>query len=172
MGRDKASLEYQGEPLARRVAEVLSEVGDRVIVASGDGARLAWLGLEQVPDAIPESGPLSGILAGLEHADTPLVAVAAVDMPFASAALFRFLAGLWSGEDAVVPATERGAEPLHAVYAASAAPALRDRLERGERSAWRALESLRVRTVREAEWAATDPSATFSRNLNRPEDLD
>jgi molybdopterin-guanine dinucleotide biosynthesis protein A len=171
MGMDKAALEFEGEPLAMRVAGILSDVADRVIVASGDGARLGWLGLEQVPDVVPEAGPLSGIVAGLEHADTPLVAVAAVDMPFVNAGLFRLLADRWSGEDAVVPVTDRGAEPLHAVYAASAAATLRSRLESGERSIIRALGSLRIRTVVRAEWAAADPSAAFARNLNLPEDL-
>jgi molybdopterin-guanine dinucleotide biosynthesis protein A len=171
MGMDKAALEFGGEPLAVRVARILSDVADRVLVASGDGARLGWLGLEQVPDVIPEAGPLSGIVAGLEHADTPLVAVAAVDMPFASAALFRFLADQWSGDDAVVPVTDRGAEPLHAVYAARAAAPLKSRLDSGERSILRALRSLRIRTVGRAAWEAADPSAAFARNLNLPEDL-
>jgi len=171
MGRDKASLEFEGEPLARRVAAVLSDVADRVLVASGDGSRLEWLGLEQVPDAVPDAGPLSGIVAGLERAETPLVAVAAVDMPFASPELFRFLARLWSGEDVVLPVTERGAEPLHAVYAAAAAGALRDVLESGERSVWRAVTSLRSRNVGEEEWRNADPLAAFARNVNRPEDL-
>ena len=51
MGVDKAGIEFEGEPLARRLAAVLGAVSDRVVVASGDGRRLAWLGLEQVPGA-------------------------------------------------------------------------------------------------------------------------
>ena len=171
MGRDKASLDFEGEPLARRVARILGVVAPRVIVASGDGSRLGWLGLEQVADVEPDAGPLAGIVAGLEHAHTPLVAVAAVDMPFASADLFRFLAGLWAGEDAVVPLTDRGMEPLHAVYAAGAAPALRALLASGERSTWRALESVRARVVGEGDWRSADPDSAFAHNLNRPEDL-
>jgi molybdopterin-guanine dinucleotide biosynthesis protein A len=171
MGTDKAALVFEGEPLARRVARVLVEVAETVLVASGDGSRLGWLGLEQVADAVPEAGPLSGIVAGLERAGTPLVAVVAVDMPFASAELLRFLAALWSGEDAVVPVTKRGAEPLHAVYATESAGALRESLESGDRSVSRAVAALRVRTVGPAEWSAADPSASFSRNVNRPQDL-
>jgi molybdopterin-guanine dinucleotide biosynthesis protein A len=171
MGLDKAALEFEGVPLARRVASVLAEVADRVVVASGDGARLGWLGLEQVPDVVPDAGPLSGLVAGLELATTPLVAVAAVDMPFANAALFRFLADLWSGEDAVVPVTDYGTQPLHSVYATRATPLLRTGLDSGERAVRRAVESLRVRTVGRSEWAALDPSGSFARNLNYPEDL-
>jgi len=171
MGADKAGLEFQGEPLARRVAAVLGRVAERVVVASGDGRRLAWLGLEQVPDAIPMAGPLSGIVAGLEGVGTTLVAVAAGDMPFASDSVFRLLVGRWTGEDAVVPVSSRGHEPLHAVYAARAAPEIRARLEQGERSVLRCLDGLRVREVPPDQWTTVDPAGAFAHNLNRPEDL-
>jgi molybdopterin-guanine dinucleotide biosynthesis protein A len=171
MGTDKALIRFEGEPLARRVADVLAQVAGRVIVASGDGDRLGWLGLEQVADPIPDAGPLAGLVAGLERADTPLVAVAAVDMPFASARLLRVLADRWDGEAAVVPSSARGREPLHAVYAAKAAPPLRTALERGERSVVRALSALRVLELPPAEWRHADPEGAFARNLNRPQDV-
>jgi molybdopterin-guanine dinucleotide biosynthesis protein A len=76
MGRDKTAPDFlfEGEPLAARVARLLREACDEVIVASGDGERLAWLGLPQVADAIPGSGPLRGLVAGLEAAKHQLVA--------------------------------------------------------------------------------------------------
>jgi molybdopterin-guanine dinucleotide biosynthesis protein A len=171
MGMDKAQLEFEGEPLARRVAAVLAQVAARGIVASGDGARLGWLRLEQVRDAVPGAGPLGGLVAGLEAAHTPLVAAAAVDLPFASAPLFRLLADEWSGEDAVVPLSDRGPEPLHAVYATRAAAAFRAALDRGERSVVRALEGMRVRTVPRRDGERVEPEGAFARNLNAPEDL-
>jgi molybdopterin-guanine dinucleotide biosynthesis protein A len=132
---------------------------------------LAWLGLEQIPDAVPGAGPLAGIVAGLQCARTSLVAVAAVDMPHASEGVFCLLAERWQGEAAVVPVTDRGREPLHAVYSVRAAPKLQARLESGERSVLRCLAGLRVQEVTSAEWAEADPAGTFARNLNRPEDL-
>jgi molybdenum cofactor guanylyltransferase len=171
MGRDKAEIEFEGQPLARRVADVLAEVAGRVLVASGDGNRLAWLGLDQIADVLPDAGPLSGIVAGLERSETALVAVAAVDMPFASAPLYRLLADRWSGQDAVVPVSERGREPLHALYAADAAAQLRVLLEHGERSVLRALTGLRILDVPPSEWRGVDPDGAFARNVNLPRDL-
>jgi molybdenum cofactor guanylyltransferase len=171
MGMDKAELEFEGEPLARRVAAILAQVAPRVIVASGDGVRLGWLGLEQVSDVLPGAGPVGGLVAGLEAAHTPLVAAAAVDLPFASPPLFRLLADAWSGEDAVVPLSDRGPEPLHAVYATRAAAGLRAALDRGERSVVRTLEGLRVRTIPRRDWERVEPEGAFARNLNAPEDL-
>jgi molybdopterin-guanine dinucleotide biosynthesis protein A len=171
MGVDKASLEFEGRPLAARVLEALREVSAEVLVASGDGRRLAWLGARQVPDAIPQAGPLSALVAGLERARQPVTAVVAVDMPFASPAVLRLLADLVEEHDAAVPVTDAGLQPLHAVYAAGAAPLLRRQLDRGERSVRRALSALSVREVRPEEWLPADPTGRFAGNLNLPEDL-
>jgi molybdenum cofactor guanylyltransferase len=173
MGRDKASLEFDGEALVARVARRLAACCDQVLIASGDGERLGWvgLGLPQVPDAVPDRGPLGGIVAGLEAASNELVAVVAVDMPFANADLFRLLAADRTDEDAVVPVGVGGPEPLHAVYARTAIVPLSACLDAGVLSVRRALEGLRVRYVEEELWRAADPSGRFASNVNLPNDL-
>ncbi|MFL5798256.1 MAG: molybdenum cofactor guanylyltransferase [Actinomycetota bacterium] len=171
MGADKSDLLFDGEPLARRVAAVLAQTCVEVVVASGDGRRLDWLGLPQVADVIPDAGPLAGLVAGLEVARTELVAVIAVDMPFASPAVLELLAERRDGQDAVVPRSHGGIEPLHAVYARTAAGPLRTALESGEHSVRRALAGMDVLVVEPDEWRAADPTGRFSWNVNRPEDL-
>jgi molybdopterin-guanine dinucleotide biosynthesis protein A len=171
MGADKAELRFEGEPLVRLVADLLARACGEVAVASGDGRRLAWLGLPQVADVVPSAGPLAGLVAGLEVARTELVAVVAVDMPFASPAVLELLAERWDGQDAVVPRSDAGLEPLHAVYARAAAGRLRAALESGERSVQRALAGMDVLVVEPDEWRAADPTGRFSWNVNRPEDL-
>jgi molybdopterin-guanine dinucleotide biosynthesis protein A len=171
MGRDKALITLDGEPLAARAVRLLSGVCDDVVVASGDGHRLDSLGLAQVADTVPGTGPLAGIVAGLQAARHPLVAVIAVDMPGASPGVLELLAALWGGEAAVVPCAEGRWEPLHAVYARRAAPALRSFLEDGRRSVKEALSEAGVRLVERDRWEVADPSGAFARNLNTPEDL-
>jgi molybdopterin-guanine dinucleotide biosynthesis protein A len=171
MGRDKASLLFEGRPLAERAAAALGEACDEVLVASGDGRRLAWLGLEQVADAAPDAGPLAGIVGGLERAGNDLLAVVAVDMPFASSSLLRLLAQSWRGEDVVAPVSDRGPEPLHAVYSKSALPELRARLSEGTHTMRVVLAGLRRREVDAEAWSRADPSGRFCTNLNTPEDL-
>ena len=171
MGRDKAELDFEGEPLAARVMGCLRQVCGEVLVASGDGSRLGWLGVPQVPDAIPGVGPLGGIVAGLERASFDVVAVVAVDMPYANAGLLRLLAALRHDEDAVIPVSERGSEPLHAVYTKAAGTAFRRALQEGERSVHRAVRSLRVREVGPDVWRRVDPEGRFAINVNRPEDV-
>jgi molybdopterin-guanine dinucleotide biosynthesis protein A len=171
MGTDKALMEFQGEPLAQRVLRALRAVCDHVLVASGDGSRLGSLGVPQVADVVTDAGPLGGIMAGLEAAATDLVAVVAVDMPFASAEVLRLLAERWDGQDAVVPATDRGPEPLHAVYSRSAAATLRQQLESGVFTMHRVLERIQTLVVGEQDWRVADPSGRFAVNVNLPGDL-
>lgn len=171
MGVDKALLRVGGRTLAARALAVLATVCDEVLVASGDGRRLDDLAVAQVADALPEAGPLGGIVAGLEAAHHELVAVVAVDLPYANAALLELLAGRWSGEPAVVARADGRLQPLHAVYTRAAAPLLRARLVEGQRSITRALHALRARVVEPVEWAPADPAGRFALNVNRPEDL-
>src|SRR5262249_12831914 len=96
-GKNAPRLPGGRGPVGAPAARVLPEVCDEVLVASGDGERLGWLGLPQVPDALPDSGPLGGLVAGLEAATHPHVAVVAADMPFASPAVLRLLASLVGG---------------------------------------------------------------------------
>jgi molybdopterin-guanine dinucleotide biosynthesis protein A len=172
MGRDKTAPDFLigDEPLAAGVARVLAEVCDEVLVASGDGKRMAWLGLPQVPDALPDSGPLGGLVAGLEAATHPHVAAVAADMPFASAAVLRLLAALVGGHDAAVPVSAAGTEPLHAVYSRNALVSFEEALREGRLAVRVALEGLDVRVVTEAEWRPADPDGRFAENVNRPED--
>lgn len=172
MGRDKALLELDGEPLVRRAVATLRRCCGRVLVASGDGTRLPDVGDAQVADAVAGEGPLGGLVAGLAAARTPLVAVVAVDLPFADAGILRVLADHWGGEPAVVPTVAGRAQPLHAVYATAAAGALRRCLDDGRRGVTDVVTSLGARLVDERGWSHRDPTGRFATNLNSPADLD
>ena len=171
MGRDKATLEYDGEPMLLRVARLLGEACDEILVASGDGERLEAFGLPQVRDAAPAAGPLGGLVAGLDRASNPLVAAVGVDMPFVNAGLLHAMADSFGSEDAAVPLSDGGPEPLHAVYARAASERLRASLVAGTFGLRTALETLRVRLVDQTIWRAFDPAGAFARNLNEPADL-
>lgn len=170
MGTDKALLVVGGQTLAARGVALLRAVcGGGVLVAPG--GRPLGLGLDEVPDAVPGSGPLGGLVAGLERAAAPLVAVLAVDLPLASGPVLRALAAVWDGEDAVLPVVGGRREPLHAVWSAAAAPALRAELAAGRLALHRAAAGLRVRVAGPEVWAAAAAGVPFWHNVNVPADL-
>jgi molybdopterin-guanine dinucleotide biosynthesis protein A len=171
MGRDKALIEIGGKPLVRLVAERVAECADPVLLASGGSRRFGSLPYEEIPDAAPEAGPLSGLVAALSASPHGLLVAAAVDMPFVSADVFRLLLELRTDEDAVVPVTRDGRQPLHALYHRSALSRLADALERGRYGLREALAGLVVRDVGREEWGAVDPQGRFALNLNTREDL-
>jgi molybdopterin-guanine dinucleotide biosynthesis protein A len=77
-----------------------------------------------------------------------------------------------SSGEAVVPRTERGIEPLAAVYRRDCAARIAAALERGTRKVCDAIEELRVDFVYPREWRSIDPSGLILRNMNAPEDYD
>jgi molybdopterin-guanine dinucleotide biosynthesis protein A len=171
MGTEKAMLRLDARPLVLRVAARLAEAASPVILATGRPGRLGPLGFDEVADDLPDRGPLAGVVAGLASSPHALMAVVAVDMPMASPEIARLLAELHVDEDAVVPRSGSGPEPLHAVYHRAALPVLRAYLSRGPSKMRDALSLLRVREVAETDWRTADPEGRFAINVNRPEDL-
>jgi molybdopterin-guanine dinucleotide biosynthesis protein A len=171
MGREKALIRVGGRPLVLHVAGLLEEACAPVLLAPGRRGRLGFLGYPEVEDDVPGAGPLGGLVAGLSSSPHELLAAVGVDMPFASPATLSLLAAIHVGEDAVVPVTRSGPQPLHAVYSASALPKLRAHLAGGHLALRSVLSELSVRWVEHDEWDATDPSGRFAVNVNTEEDV-
>ena len=127
MGRDKAALEFDGQPLVERCADVLRQCFPEVIVVREDD--------------MPCVGPIGGLLTALRRA--PEVFVVACDMPFLDAALIREMAAQLDGYDAVaIPG-----EPLHAAYSARIVPVIEAQIATSDYSLRNLLAKIRVKTV-------------------------
>ena len=170
MGTDKAFLDFRGEPLVARQARLLAPLVGEVVVAGGDPARFAPLRLRVVPDLLPERCTLTGLHALLAGTGADHVFAVACDMPFLNAALIRTLLDRRHAADVVIPRSDRGLEPLHAVYAKSCLPALEARAETGDWKATSFHASVRVEElrVRDLEWAVEGRSPFL--NANTPGD--
>lgn len=171
MGADKARLVVDGRPLLASAVDRVRELTPHILLASGDGRRLADAGVPQIADPVPDAGPLGAIAAGLAAAETDVVAVVAVDQPDADADVLRFLVSLWDGQLAVVAEVGGRLQPLHAVWSTEAAEEVRAAFDAGERSPTRLLGRSRVLVVTETELAAAGVGIGFVRDLDTPEDL-
>lgn len=81
MGRDKATLEVDGQAMAVRVAGALRAAGaDEVVAIGGDAEALRALGLTVVADDEPGEGPFPATLTALRHAATDVVVVVSCDL--------------------------------------------------------------------------------------------
>jgi len=152
--REKALAEVGGEPMLRRVVETLGGVADEVVVNcredQREGFATALDGVDTVVrfalDEHPDEGPLVGLERALSAVETDLAVVLGCDMPLADAAsLSAMLDRLGSEHDVVVPVTDGGPEPLHAVYRVGPArEAARAAIDDGERSLRALLAGLAV----------------------------
>lgn len=192
MGRDKIRLPFgaRAEPLGRVALEALlaplSDAIEEVLIVGGTRERSCELALalhladlaspwRGCADALPEAGPLGGLLAALEMANGDWVLVGAADRPWVEPALLRHLVALAAsapvGTEAVVPTSDRGLEPLLALYHRCAAPRLRAELARGRRAVVDFLKGGRILVCDPEVVAGFDPELRSFGNLNTPQDL-
>jgi molybdenum cofactor guanylyltransferase len=181
MGQDKGLLEFGGVPLIVHTARLLEPLVASVTVV-GPSERYAALGLSTVPDhagAIRASkrtrrGPLAGIAAALAATRSPWNLIVACDLPYLSEEWLDWLLerAMHSPAQAVVPATERGLEPLAAVYRRECCRPIAAALARGERKVTDVLAELHVEAVERSEWRALDPGALVLKNMNTPGDYE
>lgn len=121
MGRDKATIKLNGEPLWQRQLRILRALDPDQIFVS---ARVApsWLppDVELLIDDPPSRGPLSGLTKALAQMRTTHLLALAVDMPFMTADELERLFDLARLGQGVVSVIGERAEPLAAVYPAVA----------------------------------------------------
>ena len=165
MGTDKAFLEIDGVPMARRVADALADAGCSTVYAvGGDSTRLRRLGFVTLADQFPGEGPLGGIVTALHLAISPtdVVVVAACDMPSLDGATLQHLLAELGDADIAMAHSDR-LEPLCSCWRGTVLDHLRSEFEHGVRAVRDAVAQLDVVLVQ----VATDAIS----NLNTPADL-
>lgn len=170
MGRDKAHLLLNGQPLWRHQIETLRQAGaSEIAIASGDSPAFSEAGCPLLTDSPPGAGPLGGLLAGLEWASTGRVLFLAVDLPGMPPAFLQRLAQESSTTQGIVPQTRSGYEPLAAVYPRLALPLAKQCAASGQFAlqefARRAVlaGTVQARPIAEGEYP-------YFQNLNTPDD--
>ena len=170
MGQDKAWIELDGEPIIRRVANVLAQVADEVIVVAND-PRYAALGLRVVADRFPDGGALGGIATGVSAATHDRVLVAACDMPFLSAEVWRVLLDHRYEADVVIPRIGGEYETFHALYTKACVAPMERALSAGKMRVISFFDEVRVQAIDERELRVADPTLRSFTNVNTPEEL-
>ena len=170
MGQDKANLLLGEHTLLQSVVATLQPLFAEVIVSVRQPRD--EIDLPQVCDNPLHTGPLAGLVAGLESINTPWLFALACDMPFITPAVIEYLAQQRADCQAVVPMVNGYPQPLAAFYAASCLPVARDCLKgSGKHSLRELLKRLQVRYVNEAELLKADPILASFFDLDTPQDV-
>ncbi len=171
-GRPKALMELGGRRIIDRVADVVREVADDVLIVTNTPELYASLDLPMVPDAFPDHGSLGGIYSGLRAAAGDAVFTVACDMPFLMAEVARLVTGRAGEADVVVPRVGDQWETLHACYAKSCLGPIEARLRAGQLKIVGFYDEVRVLTIAADEVARFRAPEIVFMNVNTPEELD
>ena len=171
MGRDKATIEIEGQPLWKRQLELLRALGPKKVFVS---ARTSpdWLpdNVELLLDDPPSRGPLSGLTKALSLIRTTHLIALAIDMPFVNRDQLRQLLSSATAGCGVVPIVGEQAEPLAAIYPVEAASDFAAALSGPDFSLQRIVRQLianqKIRSVSIAE-----ANAPLYRSVNTPGDI-
>jgi len=170
MGSNKALLPHKGGRFIESIYRELCEIFPEVILVTNTPEQYQFLPCRKVPDVYVGMGALAGIHAGLAASATPSAFTVACDMPHLDPALVRHIANRGAGYDLVLPMSDHGHEPLHALYSKGCLPAMEACLEKGVRRIVSILPQLNVRRIHAAEVAGFDPGYESFSNINTPEE--
>ena len=170
MKSNKALLPISGELFIERIHRQLSSIFPDVILVTNTPELYRFLPCLTVPDIYPGMGSLAGIHAGLSNSATPYIFAVACDMPHLNVALIRRLVAGINGQDVIIPESDGGLEPLHAVYGKGALPVMEEALSRGNRKIVDCCYRLKTTVIAREVVAAIDPLFLSFRNINTPED--
>jgi len=172
MGRPKALLPFDGEPLVAHVVRSLKKLFAEAVVVAAPEQELPKLPALLARDQVAYQGPVSGIYHGLKTATQEICFVTSCDAPFLNLDLIAHLVSQISDCDVVVPYWQERFQPLHAVYRRSVAPLLREQLDRGELRPISLYPKVRTREIHEDEIRRLDSEGLSFLNMNSPEDYD
>lgn len=171
MGANKAFLEINGQRIIDRTRRLFQELFAEVILVTNSPFAYLDLNLRMVADLLPERGALGGIFTGLFYSSFSHAFVVACDMPFLNKELISYLISLAGKYDIVIPKTEDGLQPLHAIYSQKCLPHMENLLRQGNLKIIDFFHLVKMREVLTNELITFDPLQKSFFNVNTPEDL-
>ena len=184
MGTPKATLEWHGSTLLRRVTGIVARAtGGPIVVVRAPGQDLPAMakGVEVTEDAKEGRGPLQGLAAGLAAVDgrAEIAFVSSTDAPLLHPAFVRRVVGALDGEhDVALPQAGGFPHPLAAAYRTELLPSVQQLIAADRMRPAFLFETCRVQRLDEAALladpavAAYDPALDSVLNLNEPPDYE
>ena len=133
MGENKAFLQIQGVPIIIRICTLLRHLFEEIIIVTNQKDLFNDFDSKIYTDLIPNKGALGGLYTGIFFSTFQYSFCVACDMPFLNGNLVQFLIKNINGEDAIVPRTADGLQPLHAIYSKSCLGPMKDVIAKGKR---------------------------------------
>ena len=185
MGEDKAWLEIDHQPMIELVMKAASPLVDRLCICAGDrneqDSRYDQLSekwnASLIRDAVPDQGPLGGILAGLRQFQGvgTQIFVLACDLPFLETRFLELTRDIHNTDEAeiTVPLDRTGRpQPLAAIYNVSCMPFAEEHLAQGRLRVDLLFDRVLTRKIGYHEYCHLSGAEWFLSNVNSPHDLE
>lgn len=166
MGRDKALLPLGDQTLIERVLAAARPLAYPGLIV-GDPAAYGHLGWPVHADCHPGRGPLGGLYTALRTTAAPVLLLAC-DLPFLTPAFLRYLVSRRGPQQAVVPHTAAGLQPLCALYEPSCMATVEAAIQADQLGMRHLLGNLSLDLVQERDWRPYDERGLLFANLNAP----
>ena len=174
MGRDKRSLQWEGEPFLDRICHLMMSLFDEVLVVTAEeDYDCSHLSVRVVTDQIPGKGSLGGLYTGIIEAKNFLSFVVACDMPFLLEKSIGLVC-LDPPSDISVVKLSNGPQPLHARYSKRCAPVIQQMIQEGDLKIQNLFSrsGLTIHNIEESLFDDIDPFRLSFNNINTPADLE
>lgn len=169
MGEDKALIKYRGQTLLERLSGELSSFDELLISMARPGDYELPQGAVAVYDSAQDSGPMEGIHQVLLGTRCDYVFICAVDMPFLTGDLARYIQGYVSSDyDCYVIKDDKHFHPLCAIYSKAVLPVIEELLSEGKLRLMDLLERVRTKYISLEQSAFSQKQVT---NVNTNHEL-
>jgi len=171
MGKNKAFLKIEGVPIINRICALFNELFQEVIIVTNEKELFKNLHSKIYTDILRNKGALGGLYTGIYFSNFDYSFCVACDMPFIKKPLVEFLVKNIGDEDVIVPRTEDGLQPLHALYSKNCLNPIKKIIEKGKYKIIDFYSIVKVRIIEEEDFIYLDPSRESFINVNTPEEL-
>ena len=169
MGRDKAALPFGEETMLSHLVNLYRPHFDLTAVSLNTAGRFDTCGALEVVDRRPGEGPLAGLEAAFLDTGADVIFLTGTDLPLGDPALALHLLSRLPGHDVCLIRSEKGPEPLFAVYSSSCLPAVRKALDEGRRSMFTMLTQVDTLEIPAGELTEFSVQKILT-NVNDPEE--
>jgi molybdopterin-guanine dinucleotide biosynthesis protein A len=171
MGENKAFIQIEGVPIINRIHDLFRELFQEVIIVTNQKDLFSNLDSRIYSDLIPNKGALGGLYTGIFFSSFDYSFCVACDMPFIKKPLLQYLIDNIDDEDVIVPRTEDGLQPLHAIYSKNCLNPIRKSIDEGKSKIIDIYPQVHVKIVDERDFLSFDPGRESFINVNTPQEL-
>ena len=169
MGRDKAALPFGEETMLSHLVNTYRSHFDMIAVSLNEAGRFDTAGALEVVDRHPGDGPMAGLEAAFLDTGADVIFLTGTDLPLGDPELAKHLLNRLGDHDVCLICSDKGPEPLFAVYSSACLPAIQQALAEGRRSMYSMLTQVRTLEIPASELPQFDVQRVLT-NVNDPQE--